>query len=412
MDVPGRNAGQALRLPDRGRSEPLAGAVRARGPFKRDALHRLALGSATAMARLHLGGVSGLRLSPETVIIGDRGQALIDWQLPRPGDEDLRPEDVRDWSDVVVFAASGRSADADPDLLPPALRSVVEECRRPDAEARPAAVHLVRILLGHSTAAPVASVEDLLNEAEQRAMEPVQDAAPAPRAPAPIWRRPVFYAGVAAGAFLAAMAAVSLTSGDERAPALADIGNRTAAFQQRAEQPQAGDSLTAEGTLSFAPAAPTAYSMRVTCGPASATRSADVRLAAGKGSADGVPFDLARPAGDSCVQQYALHARRNSSPYTIQALLEAAGTGAKVTIGPGGGRTVAGSVPLESLRGEETIGAYAGVIASGPVGFELQVDGDGLPVRLRLEMSSGKAGPLLSETVYRNWRVNGEASNG
>ncbi|WP_049558504.1 hypothetical protein [Nonomuraea sp. SBT364] len=384
------------------RHEPLAEAVRARGPYKGEALHRLALSSATALARLHVGGVSGLRLAPGTVVLGPRGQALIDWRTPSE-DEDLRADDVRDWAGVVVFAATGRESDTD-DLLPPALRSVVEECRRPDAEARPSAVRLVRVLLGHSGAAPVSSVDDLLREAELRVLGPGREVAGDVAVAAPFWRRPAFYAGVAAGAFLVVLAAVSLVSGDERpAPPLADLGRRTAAFEQRAEQPQAGDSLVAAGTLTFDPASPTTYEMRLTCGPAGATRSGRVRLGADGGSVDGVAFDLGRPGG-ACVQQYALHARRNSSPRTIQALLAAAGTAAKVTDGPGGVRDVSGSVPLESVRGEETVGAYAGVIVSGAVGFELRVDGDGLPVRLRLRMT-GRAGPLVSETVYRDWRT-------
>lgn len=418
MDVLGGNIGQIHG------SETLADAVRARGPVAAGPLHRLALGSATAMARLHLAGVSGLRLSPSTVVFGEHGEALIDWRVPPSGDDDLRAEDVRDWAGVIAHAAGGRGAEPDLDLLPPALRSVVEGCRRADAGARPSAVHLVRILLGHSTTAPIASVEDLLGEAEARARGPVATA-PGADTPAPLWRRPASWAGLAAGAFLLALAAVSLVSGEERAAAspvaaggrtatadptgpagrtaLAGLGRRTVTFAQRAEQPEARDSLTAEGTLSFDPAAPTAYTMRLTCGPRKAT--ARVRLARSGGSADGVPFDVARPAGETCVQQYALHARRNSSPRTILALLKAAGTAAEVTSGPGGDRTITGSVPLESVRGAETVGAYAGTIASGAVTFALRVDAAGLPVRLRLEMSSGRAGPLVSETEYRDWRA-------
>ena len=66
---------------------------------------------------------------------------------------------------------------------------------------------------------------------------------------------------------------------------------------------------------------------------------------------------------------------------------------------------------LESVRGEETIGAYAGVIATGDVAFELRLDGAGLPARLRLEMTSVNAGPLTSETAYRDWR-DGEGVDG
>ncbi|MFG1947543.1 hypothetical protein [Nonomuraea sp. NPDC048826] len=384
------NAGESLRV----RGELLADAVRTRGPVKGEALHRLALACATAMARLHLGGASGLGLRPDAIVLDTAGPVYLDWRAPLSA-EDLRAQDVRDWAEVVAFAAGG----GDLDVLPPALRSVVEECLRPEAAARPSSAHLVRILLGHATAGPVGSVEDLLREAEERVLAPAsRPPEPPPDHPEAPWRRPAFYAGVAGGIFLVTMAAVSLTAGGgDREVTPVGIGSRTATFQQRAELARTGDKLTAEGTLSRDRGAPTAYAMRVGCG----SRSGQVRLAAGGGSVDGVPFDLERPAAGSCLQQYALHARRNSSPYTIEALLTAAGRKVRVA---DGGRTLSGRVPLESVRGEETIGAYAGVIATGDVAFELRLDGQGRPERLRLEMTSVNAGPLTSETSYRDWR--------
>ncbi|TMR99957.1 hypothetical protein [Nonomuraea basaltis] len=144
-----------------GQGAVLADFVRSSGPLRGQALHRLAMGCAAAMAKLHARGAAGLRLGPRTVALGTRGQVLIGWQASAADDGGAMAEDVRDWADLVVFAATG-SQHGDLSVLTPALRAAVEECRRPDAAARPQAGHLLRVLLGHSMAAAVASVDDLL----------------------------------------------------------------------------------------------------------------------------------------------------------------------------------------------------------------------------------------------------------
>ncbi|RVX46476.1 hypothetical protein EDD27_9365 [Nonomuraea polychroma] len=141
-----------------GQGAALADFVRHSGPLRGQALHRLAIACAAALARLHGRGTSGLRLTPESVALGTRGQVLIG-RHPTAGGSVA--EDVRAWADLVVFAATGVQ-DGDRAVLPPALRIAVEQCRHPDAAARPRAADLLRVLLGHTVAAAVASVDDLL----------------------------------------------------------------------------------------------------------------------------------------------------------------------------------------------------------------------------------------------------------
>ncbi|WP_188188682.1 hypothetical protein [Nonomuraea sp. SYSU D8015] len=147
---------------DQARGAALADFVRRNGPLSGTALHRLAWACAAAMARLHARGTAGLRLGPQTVALGTRGQVLIGWEgAATVRDDRAMSEDMRDWADLVVFAATG-SRRGDPDVLPPVLRTAVERCRHPDPEVRPAAAHVLRALLGHSMATAVASVDDLL----------------------------------------------------------------------------------------------------------------------------------------------------------------------------------------------------------------------------------------------------------
>ncbi|RSN01919.1 hypothetical protein DMB42_37775 [Nonomuraea sp. WAC 01424] len=166
MDSQGWGGGLALRPRDYlGIGEPLADVVAAAGPYGGEALHRLALGTAATMARLHLTGIAGLRLGPHNVLIGPLGEASF---APGPRSSELPPADVREWADVIVFAATGQAADGDPglDALPDELREMIGRCRRPDPAARPTAMQLVRVLLGHSPSARHASVRELLREAE------------------------------------------------------------------------------------------------------------------------------------------------------------------------------------------------------------------------------------------------------
>ncbi|MET8864384.1 hypothetical protein ABZW11_15705 [Nonomuraea sp. NPDC004580] len=407
--------GLALRPRDYlGMGEPLAAVVRAAGPLTGEWLYLFALGTATTMARLHLGGIAGLRLSPANVLISPQGEAIF---APGPRDSLFPGHDVGDWAGVVVFAATGRLPDdgADLDRLPPALRAVIDECRRPDPGARPSAVDLVRILLGHPGRHPGrhprrhvgrrrgGSVHELLLAAERRTMPYERVRHPEPPPPEPLWRRRAYLAGLAIGVLAVAVAAgvVILVSGGERRAATDDLvdamGARTATFRH------VSGVTVAEGRLSFDGAASTAYAMKLTCGNAPAPVA--VSLVGSRGVAGGAAFDTARPPNEPCAQQQAPGVRELSSPYTIKALLDAAGTGVTSRPAEGGGRVLTGSALAHRVRGEENAASFAGVGAEGPVRFTVQVDDAGLPVRLRLRMESRAAGPRVVETVYRDWRA-------
>ncbi|WP_242374200.1 hypothetical protein [Actinomadura luzonensis] len=135
--------------------------VRASGPLRGQALHRLALACAATMARLHERGMAGLRLSQDSVALGAHGQVFIGWLPSAAGYEGAVADDVRAWADLVVFAATG-VRDGDPAALPPTLRVAVAQCRRPDHRSRPRAADVLRVLLGQSVATAMASVDDLL----------------------------------------------------------------------------------------------------------------------------------------------------------------------------------------------------------------------------------------------------------
>ncbi|WP_079023875.1 serine/threonine-protein kinase [Streptomyces scabiei] len=61
----------------------LGAAVRERGPFRGDALVRLAMGLATAVAAIHGAGVLHRDLKPANVLIGPDGPRVIDFGLAR-----------------------------------------------------------------------------------------------------------------------------------------------------------------------------------------------------------------------------------------------------------------------------------------------------------------------------------------
>ncbi|UBU14148.1 serine/threonine-protein kinase [Nonomuraea gerenzanensis] len=420
MEFQGWSDGLALRPRDYlGKGQTLAAAVRAAGPLRDEALHLFALGSATTMARLHLGGIAGLRLSPGNVMIGPRGQVVF---APGPRDSVFPAHDVADWAGVVVFAATGREPDqgADLDRLLPALRAVIEECRRSDAASRPSAVDLVRILLGQG--AHGATVHELLLEAERR----TRPEEPAPYAehvvPTPFWRKPAYLTGVAIGIALVAGAAGAVLMISDRGSAaersasdvVGAVGRRTATFRQVFAETSSGRAV-AEGRLSFDPGAPaTSYEMKVACG--NDPQRTSVSLVGSRGVAGGVVFDADHPPVESCVQRTAGTVRELSSPRTLKGLIDAAGSGVTSAPAAGNGRTYTGSAPAHRVRGEEGRTTYAGLPAEGPVRFTLQVDGRGLPVRLLLRLESRGGVSQTVETVYRDWRpfeaIKGETSNG
>ncbi|MEV4898246.1 serine/threonine-protein kinase, partial [Nonomuraea sp. NPDC055795] len=166
--------------------------LRRAAPFTGDALHRLALGVATALAAIHHAGVVHRDLKPENVLLGPDGPRVIDFGIARAAGLSMTstgeltgtpmymaPEvfsggraepaaDVFAWGALVYFAATGRDAftapttvavinrllNDEPDLAPvPApLRPHVAAALAKDPELRPSAHDLLTALLGASMA--------------------------------------------------------------------------------------------------------------------------------------------------------------------------------------------------------------------------------------------------------------------
>ncbi|MEV0622958.1 hypothetical protein AB0I81_57240 [Nonomuraea sp. NPDC050404] len=431
MEFQGWSDGLALRPRDYlGKGESLAAVVRAGGPFAGESLYLFALGTAATMARMHLGGIAGLRLSPAGVLIGPRGQAFF---APGPRDSEFPASDVMDWADVVVFAATGtepgerRDGVAEPDLdrLLPALRAVIEECRRSDPASRPSAVDLVRVLLGHSGAARGATVHELLCEAEWRTRPEEPPPAYEERVVVvPFWRKPAYLGGIAIGVLIVATVAgaVTMVSGRAAGPppdagaVYGAIGRHTVTFHHVSEV--GVGKVVADGRLSFDANAATAYDMKITCG--NAPDPAGVSLVGNAGVADGVRFDAAqpppRPPTGSCARDGTPFVRDYSSPHAIKALIDAAGPDVTSTPAAGNGRTITGTAMAHRIRGEEGLARYSGAGIDGPVRFTLLVDARGLPARLELRTERRGNAVGISATTYRDWRafeaIKGETPNG
>ncbi|MER6007394.1 serine/threonine-protein kinase [Nonomuraea angiospora] len=169
-------------------------AVREEGPRTGPALHRLAIGTATALAAIHQAGIVHRDFSPGNVLLGSEGPRVIGFGIARAldvtsgdttvpvGDSAfLAPEqllgdpagpaaDMFAWACTIVFAASGagpfaggtmpatvqRVLNAEPDVgrLTGTLRELVAACLSKDPGRRPTAEQVIHRLLEHPTSNP------------------------------------------------------------------------------------------------------------------------------------------------------------------------------------------------------------------------------------------------------------------
>jgi hypothetical protein len=216
-------------------------AVAADGTLRGAALHRLAVGTVTALVAVHQAGMAHGGIRPESVVLGPDGPRVIDFGVAGAleatdsgatrrvgvpaftapellhGADPAPPSDLFAWAATLVYAATGRSpfdggstavtvnriVHDEPvlDAVPDDLRGVVASCLAKDPAARPAASDVLLKLVGELLTA---------------------DLGPAP-SPAPAARRGrglLLGAGAVAIA-LASAGAVYLTVPERAAPAAA-----------------------------------------------------------------------------------------------------------------------------------------------------------------------------------------------
>jgi serine/threonine protein kinase len=162
--------------------------VQESGPIAGNALHRLAVGTATALTAIHRAEVVHCDLKPDNVVLGRDGPRVIDFGIARAvgmtetvtsrvvgttaymAPERFRNDpigpacDVFAWAATMAFAAGGRPpfgtdslfavmhrvVNEPPDLppLPPGLDELIRRCLAKDAGQRPTAEQILLHLLG------------------------------------------------------------------------------------------------------------------------------------------------------------------------------------------------------------------------------------------------------------------------
>ncbi|MFI6794176.1 serine/threonine protein kinase [Streptosporangium canum] len=169
--------------------------VAGEGPREGSALHRLAIGTVTALVAIHQAGIVHRDFKPSNVLLASDGPRVIDFGIAKAldrtstltamaigtpsymtpeqlaGETAGSPADMFAWGCTMVFAATGqppfgtdslpaifnRIMNMEPDLraiTDPALRDLVGQCLSKDAALRPTAGEALLRLLGHAGGAP------------------------------------------------------------------------------------------------------------------------------------------------------------------------------------------------------------------------------------------------------------------